>query len=49
MILFGWITGTSITACFLAPVVPGLILITARLVSFRFHQEGARPSPTVQE
>jgi tripartite ATP-independent transporter DctM subunit len=27
MILFGWITGTSITACFLAPVVPGLLLI----------------------
>jgi tripartite ATP-independent transporter DctM subunit len=27
MILFGWITGTSITACFLAPVVPGFLLI----------------------
>jgi len=28
MILFGWVTGTSITACFLAPVVPGLLLIS---------------------
>lgn len=27
MILFGWVTGTSITACFLAPVLPGLVLI----------------------
>lgn len=26
MILFGWVTGTSILACFLAPVVPGLLL-----------------------
>ncbi len=27
MILYGWVTGTSIAASFLAPVVPGLILI----------------------
>ncbi|WP_404421397.1 TRAP transporter large permease [Thalassospira australica] len=27
MILYGWVTGTSITASFLAPVVPGLILV----------------------
>ena len=27
MILFGWVTGTSITACFLAPVLPGFVLI----------------------
>lgn len=28
MILFGWVTGTSILASFLAPVVPGLLLCT---------------------
>jgi tripartite ATP-independent transporter DctM subunit len=28
MILYGWVTGTSILACFLAPIIPGLILIT---------------------
>jgi tripartite ATP-independent transporter DctM subunit len=28
MILYGWVTGTSILACFLAPIVPGLILVT---------------------
>ncbi|WP_417275624.1 TRAP transporter large permease [Celeribacter halophilus] len=28
MILYGWVTGTSILACFLAPIVPGLILLT---------------------
>ncbi|WP_376870615.1 TRAP transporter large permease [Albirhodobacter sp. R86504] len=28
MILFGWVTGTSILACFLAPIIPGLILVT---------------------
>lgn len=27
MILYGWVTGTSITASFLAPVVPGLLLV----------------------
>lgn len=27
MILYGWVSGTSITACFLAPVVPGLMLV----------------------
>lgn len=27
MILYGWVTGTSITAAFLAPVIPGLILV----------------------
>ena len=27
MIIYGWVTGTSIIAAFLAPVVPGLILI----------------------
>lgn len=27
MILFGWVTGTSIAACFLAPLVPALLLI----------------------
>lgn len=27
MILYGWVTGTSITAAFLAPVVPGLLLV----------------------
>jgi len=26
MILYGWVTGTSILACFLAPVIPGLLL-----------------------
>lgn len=29
MILYGWVSGTSITACFLAPVIPGLLLVTA--------------------
>lgn len=28
MILYGWVTGTSILACFLAPIIPGLILVT---------------------
>ena len=28
MIIFGWVTNTSITALFLAPVVPGLLLIS---------------------
>lgn len=28
MILFGWVTGTSILACFLAPIIPGLILVS---------------------
>lgn len=28
MILYGWVTGTSILACFLAPIIPGLILLT---------------------
>ena len=28
MILYGWVTGTSILACFLAPIVPGLLLVT---------------------
>jgi len=27
MILYGWVTSTSIAACFLAPVIPGFILI----------------------
>ncbi|MDG1430131.1 MAG: TRAP transporter large permease [Paracoccaceae bacterium] len=27
MILFGWVTGTSILACFLAPIIPALILV----------------------
>jgi len=27
MILYGWVTGTSIAASFLAPIVPGLLLI----------------------
>lgn len=27
MILFGWVTGTSILACFLAPIIPAMILI----------------------
>jgi C4-dicarboxylate transporter DctM subunit len=27
MIIYGWVTGTSITAAFLAPVVPGLVLV----------------------
>ncbi len=27
MILYGWVSGTSITASFLAPVVPGLLLV----------------------
>lgn len=27
MILFGWVTNTSITALFLAPIVPGILLI----------------------
>ncbi|AZY95521.1 TRAP transporter large permease (plasmid) [Paracoccus sp. Arc7-R13] len=27
MILYGWVTNTSITALFLAPIVPGLILV----------------------
>lgn len=27
MILFGWVTGTSILACFLAPILPAMILI----------------------
>ncbi len=26
MILYGWVTGTSILACFLAPILPGIIL-----------------------
>ena len=28
MILFGWVTSTSIAACFLAPVIPALLLIS---------------------
>lgn len=28
MILYGWVTGTSITASFLAPVVPGFVLVS---------------------
>lgn len=28
MILYGWVTGTSILACFLAPIIPGLILVS---------------------
>lgn len=27
-ILYGWVTGTSITACFLATVIPGLLLMS---------------------
>lgn len=27
MILFGWVTGTSIAACFLAPLIPALLLV----------------------
>ena len=27
MIIYGWVTGTSITAAFLAPVVPGILLV----------------------
>lgn len=27
MILYGWVTGTSIAACFLAPLIPALILV----------------------
>src|SRR3546814_20605131 len=27
MILFGWVTNTSITALFLAPILPGLLLL----------------------
>src|SRR3546814_14282266 len=27
MILFGWVTNTSITALFLAPIVPGILLV----------------------
>ena len=27
MILYGWVTGTSIAACFLAPVLPACLLI----------------------
>jgi C4-dicarboxylate transporter, DctM subunit len=29
MILYGWVTGTSILACFLAPILPGLLLCMA--------------------
>lgn len=29
MILYGWVTGTSIAACFLAPLIPALLLICA--------------------
>lgn len=32
MILYGWVSGTSITAAFLAPVLPGFILITLFMV-----------------
>src|SRR5690606_10183164 len=32
MILFGWVTNTSIAALFLAPVLPGVILITGYAV-----------------
>ncbi|MCV0429749.1 MAG: TRAP transporter large permease [Roseibium sp.] len=28
MILYGWVTGTSIAACFLAPLLPALILVS---------------------
>jgi tripartite ATP-independent transporter DctM subunit len=50
MILFGWITGTSITACFLAPVVPGLILIMLfafwnRILAGRMEVKVAEPAP----
>lgn len=28
MIIFGWVTGTSVLACFLATIIPGIILMT---------------------
>lgn len=28
MILYGWVTGTSILACFLAPIIPAILLVT---------------------
>lgn len=36
MILYGWVTGTSIAASFLAPVVPGIVLIALFLFWNRF-------------
>ncbi|HET7409235.1 MAG TPA: TRAP transporter large permease [Paracoccaceae bacterium] len=32
MILYGWVTGTSIAAAFLAPVIPGILLVLAFVV-----------------
>lgn len=49
MILFGWVTGTSITACFLAPVLPGFALIALfgfwnRYFASRMEVEVAEPA-----
>jgi len=49
MILFGWVTGTSITACFLAPILPGFILIALfafwnRVLAGRMDVEIAEPA-----
>jgi tripartite ATP-independent transporter DctM subunit len=37
MIIFGWVTGTSVLACFLATVVPGLITVFIFCLINRFY------------
>src|SRR3546814_12034741 len=48
MILFGWVTNTSITALFLAPIVPGILLVGLYCVVNRVltgHMPVAVPEP----
>src|SRR3546814_9323041 len=48
MILFGWVTNTSITALFLAPIVPGIPLVGLYCVVNRVltgHMPIAVPEP----
>lgn len=45
MIIYGWVSGTSITACFLAPVIPGFMLISLFLF---WNRVLTRNMPVVQ-
>lgn len=37
MIIFGWVTGTSVLACFLATVIPGLVTVVIFCLINRFY------------
>ena len=37
MIIFGWVTGTSVLACFLATVIPGLVTVAIFCLINRFY------------